>query len=188
MVSALNITLNMPNIGLIIYYFVCVIILPIVLINTDNQNMLQLYLPLLLPMAAVLQESGNPNMYQNILIKDEINIVSIVSSFIIILLSLVGILWFSNSVSMNNQSLGDGILVGLLLIVLIVGFSKILIPDLIKKLNNTLIKHTDIKKNYNMYKYVIGFILLILVCLLLLAIQKMYFVSKEVIIKRKIKF
>merc|ERR1712166_171633 len=184
MVSALNITLNMPNIGLIIYYFVCVIILPIVLINTDNQNMLQLYLPLLLPMAAVLQASGNPNMYQNILIKDEINIVSIVSSFIIILLSFVGILWFSNSVSMNNQSLGDGILVGLLLIVLIVGFSKILIPDLIKKLNNTLIKHTDIKKNYNMYKYVIGFILLILVCLLLLSIQKMYFVSKEVIIKR----
>ena len=46
MVSALNITLNMPNIGLIIYYLVCIIIIPIVLINTNNQNMLQLYLPL----------------------------------------------------------------------------------------------------------------------------------------------
>ena len=58
MVSALSVTLNMPNIGLIIYYLVCIIILPVVLVNTDNEMLLQLYLPLLLPIAVVLQESG----------------------------------------------------------------------------------------------------------------------------------
>ena len=58
MVSALSVTVNMPNIGLIIYYLVCIIALPIILINTQNEKLLQLYLPLLLPIAVVLQESG----------------------------------------------------------------------------------------------------------------------------------
>ena len=188
MVSALNITLNMPNIGLIIYYLVCIIIIPIVLINTDNQNMLQLYLPLLLPMACVLQESGNPNMYQNILIKDSINVISIISTFIIVLLTLVGIFWFSNSISLNNNSLGDGIIVGILMIVLVLGFSKILIPDLIRKGDKVLVNHTDMKDRYQMHKYIIGFIIVILLCLLLLSIQNMYYVSEKEIIRRKIKF
>ena len=67
MVSALSVTVNIPNIGLIIYYLVCIIALPIILVNTQNEKLLQLYLPLL-PIAVVLQECGNPNMYQNILL------------------------------------------------------------------------------------------------------------------------
>ena len=39
MVSALSVTVNMPNIGLIIYYLVCIIPLPIILINTQNEKL-----------------------------------------------------------------------------------------------------------------------------------------------------
>ena len=188
MVSALSVTLNMPNIGLIIYYIICIIIIPIILINTENQNMLQLYLPLLLPIASVLQESGGTNMYNNILIKDDINSVSIISTFITCLLTLIGIFWFSITVSMNNENLANGILVGLLLIVLVFGFSRILIPELIKKGDKLLGQHTDLSELDKIHRYIIGFILVIFICLVTLSIQKLYHVDEKVIIRRKINF
>ena len=67
MVSALSVTLNMPNIGLIIYYLVCIIIIPVAIVNTQGPEALSLYLPLLLPIASILKTSGNPNVYQNLL-------------------------------------------------------------------------------------------------------------------------
>ena len=187
MVSALSVTVNMPNIGLIIYYLVCVIALPVVLINTNNESLLQMYLPLLLPLAAVLQESGNPNMYQNILIKEQTNAVSIISTFIIGLLSMAGVLWMAIKVSMDNENLGDGILVGLVMATIVLGFSKILIPDLIMKGDKFLKEHTDLEPAYELHKYFIGFFLVILICLCSLGIQNLYKVDKGEILRRKIK-
>lgn len=187
MVSALSVTVNMPNIGLIIYYLVCIIALPVILINTQNEKLLQLYLPLLLPIAVVLQESGNPNMYQNILINGETNSVSIISTFVINLLTMAGILWVSNRVSLDNNNLGDGILVGLLLGVIVYGFSNILIPDLIRKGDKFLKEHTDLNPAYEMHKYIIGFFFVILVCLANLGIQNLYKVDKGDLLRRKIK-
>ena len=187
MVSALSVTLNMPNIGLIIYYLVCVIVLPIVLINTNNEMLLQLYLPLLLPIAVVLQEAGNPNMYQNILIKEKTNGVSIVSSFFINILSLVGILWLSNKISLDNNNLGNGIITGLLISIIVYGFSRILIPDLIRKGDKFLKEHTDLEPSYEMHKYIIGFFFVILICLFNLAILNLYKVDRGELLRRQIK-
>ena len=187
MVSALSVTVNMPNIGLIIYYLVCIIALPIILVNTKNEKLLKLYLPLLLPIAVVLQESGNPNMYQNILLRDEPNSVSIISSFVINLLTFAGILWVSNRVALDNNSLSDGILVGLLLCVIVYGFSKILIPDLIEKGDKFIKEHTDLTPSFEMHKYIIGFFFVILVCLTNLGIQNLYKVDKGEILRRQIK-
>ena len=187
MVSALSVTLNMPNIGLIIYYLVCIIILPVVLINTQNERLLQLYLPLLLPIAVVLQESGNPNMYQNILIRDSTNSVSIVSTFVISLMTMAGILWLSIKISMDNDNLGNGILAGLLITTVILGFSKIIIPDLIYKTDKYLKEHTDMSDSYQMHKYIVGFSMVILICLSCLAVQSIYKVDEGDIVRRKIK-
>ncbi len=187
MVSALSVTVNMPNIGLIIYYLVCIIVLPVVLINTKNEKLLQLYLPLLLPIAVVLQESGNPNMYQNILIKGSTNTISIISTFIIGLMSIAGILWMSIKVSMDNNNLGNGILAGLLITTIIMGFSKIIIPDLINKGDKFVKEHTDLKPSFEMHKYVIGFSLVILICLCSLAVQNLYGVDRGEVLRRQIK-
>lgn len=188
MVSALSITLNMPNIGLILYYLICIIALPVILINTGKMDILQLYLPLLLPIASILQEAGNPNMYQNLLIKNKVNSVSIISTFLIVGLTVVGLLWYSISIALNNNSLGDGILVGSLVILLAWGYSRVLIPRFIKKGDEIIKEHTDFKPQYEMHKYLIGLVQLIIICLLLLGIQKMYYVDPNEVIKRKIKF
>jgi hypothetical protein len=187
MVSALSVTVNMPNIGLVIYYLVCIIALPIVLINTKNEKLLQLYLPLLFPMAVVLQESGNPNMYQNILLKNNTNTISIVSTFIIGLMSIAGILWMSIKISMDNNNLGNGILSGLLITTILMGFSKIIIPDLINKGDKFIKEHTDLEPSFEMHKYIIGFSLVILICLCCLAMQSLYRVDKGEVLRRQIK-
>ncbi len=188
MVSALSITLNMPNIGLVLYYLICIIGLPIILINTGKMDMLQLYLPLLLPIASILQEAGNPNMYQNLLIRNQVNSVSIVSTFIILGLTVVGVLWYSISISLNNDNLGDGILVGTLVVLLVWGYSRVLIPRFIKKGDELIKEHTDFRPQYEMHKYLIGLLQLIVICILLNGIQKMYYIDPNEVVKRKIKF
>ena len=89
---------------------------------------------------------------------------------------------------MNNENLANGILVGLLLIVLVFGFSRILIPELIKKGDKLLGQHTDLSELDKIHRYIIGFILVIFICLVTLSIQKLYHVDEKVIIRRKIKF
>ena len=188
MVSALSVTLNMPNIGLSIYYLVCIILVPGILVNTGKSELLRFYLPLLLPIANVLQESGNPNMYQNLLILEEANPISIISSFIIHCLTVLGILWFSINIAMKNSNLGDGIMVGLLTFVVIFGFSRVIIPDLIEKGDRLIKEHTDFKPAYNMHKYIVGFLLVVLICLLNLGLQNIYTLDQGEIIRRQVKF
>ena len=188
MVSVLNVTLNMPNIGLIIYHLICIIISPIILINSGNEKLLQIYLPLLLPIASVLQNAGNPNMYQNLLLNKNINIISILSTFLISIFTIVGILWLSINISMENESLGDGILIGLVVTLLIIGFSKIIIPDLMEKGDRFLKKNTTLEPAYEMHKYMIGFFFVVCLLVMIIGFQKMYYVDKVEIVKRKIKF
>ena len=188
MVSALSITLNIPNIGLIIYYLVCVIILPVILVNYKMENILKMYLPLLLPIAVVLQEAGSPDMYQNILIKnrEKMNAVSIMSHSIIALLTMTGILWFSNKTAVDNMSLGDGIMCGFILLITIMIFSMILLPYFIKKVDKFVEKHTDSNDSYKMHKYVVGFFFVVLICMVLLSVEKFYHVDAKDVLSKKI--
>ena len=190
MVSVLSVTLNMPNIGLILYYMICVIITPIVLINSGNEKILQIFLPLLLPIASVVQNAGNPNMYQNLLINSENNknVLPIISTFIISAFTIVGILWLAINISMDNETLGDGILIGLVTSILIFGFSNIIIPDLMEKGDKFINDYTKLEPAYKMHKYLIGFFLVICLLVMIVSFQRMYYVPDEIIIKRKIKF
>jgi hypothetical protein len=186
MVSALSVTLNMPNVGLIIYYLVCVIILPIVIINTQNPDMLALYLPLLLPIATILKTSGNPNVYQNLLMGEQKSMVALVSTLLILGLTVLGVFWLSVSLGLKNNNLGDGILIGLVLSVVIFGSSLVLIPESIKKFDKFMKKHTDLKLSGEWHRYVIGFIVLCIVLGVQLTVFSLYDVKKT--IREQVKF
>jgi hypothetical protein len=175
MVSALSITLNMPNIGLIIYYLVCVIIIPIALINSKDKNMLALYLPLLLPIAMILKTSGNPNMYQNLLMCERSkNMVALVSNTIILILTVIGILWYSIGLTMRNNKLEDGIIIGLVMSIVIFGSTYVLLPEAIKNLDRIMKSKTQISLTYNWHRYVAGFIVLLIVLGMQLSIFSLY--------------
>lgn len=175
MVSALSITLNMPNIGLIIYYLVCVILVPIALINSKDKNMIALYLPLLLPLAQILKTSGNPNMYQNLLMGDKSkNMVAFVSNTIILILTFIGILWYSIGLTMRNNSLEEGIIIGLVIAIVIFGSTYVLIPEAIKNFDHIMRTKTQISLNYNWHRYVAGFIVLLIIVGLQLSVFSLY--------------
>ena len=181
MVSALSVTLNMPNIGLIIYYLVCVIIIPIVLINTKNIDMLPLYFPLLLPLATILKTSGNPNMYQNLLMCDKSKtLVAMVSNTIILLLTIVGIFWYSINLSLDSGKLADGILIGMSICIVIFGSSYVLLPESIKKFDNFMKTKTDMDLTYEWHRYVIGFIVLMIIVGFELSIFSLFNVKKNI--------
>jgi hypothetical protein len=186
MVSALSVTLNMPNIGLIIYYLVCVIILPVVIVNTHGPDVLSLYLPLLLPIASILKTSGNPNVYQNLLLGEQKSMVAVVSTFCVLALTLLGIFWLSISLGLKNQNLSDGILIGLVLSVVIFGSSLVLIPESIRKFDKFMKKHTDLELTNEWHRYVIGFVVLCIVVGVELSIFSLYDVKKS--LREQIKF
>tara|TARA_B100000242_G_C43013278_1_gene471137 strand:+ start:508 stop:1071 length:564 start_codon:yes stop_codon:yes gene_type:complete len=175
MVSALSITLNMPNIGLIIYYLVCIILIPIILINSKDKNMISLYLPLLLPIAQILKTSGNPNMYQNLLMDGETkNMVAFVSNTIILILTVIGILWYSIGLTMRNNRLEDGIVIGLVISIVVFGSTYVLLPEAIKNLDHIMRTKTQINLNYNWHRYVAGFIVLLIIVGLQLSVFSLY--------------
>ncbi len=186
MVSALSVTLNMPNIGLIIYYLVCIIIIPVAIINTQGPEALSLYLPLLLPIASILKTSGNPNVYQNLLLGEQKSMVAVVSTFLIVGLSIVGVFWISVSLGLKNQNLGDGIIIGLVLSIVIFGSAMVLIPESIKKFDVFMRKHTDLELTNEWHRYIMGFIVLCIVVGVELTIFSLYDVKKS--IREQIKF
>lgn len=181
MVSALSITLNMPNIGLIIYYLVCVILIPVVLINSKDKNMIALYLPLLLPIAMILKTSGNPNMYQNLLMCDNSkNMIAFVSNTIILILTVIGILWYSIGLTMRNNSVEEGIIIGLVMSIVIFGSTYVLLPEAIKNFDRIMRTKTEISLTYDWHRYVSGFVVLLIVMGMQLSIFSLYKNTKSI--------
>jgi hypothetical protein len=186
MVSALSLTLNMPNIGLIIYYLVCVILIPILLVNTGETNLLSLYLPLLLPIAVMLKKSGQPNFYQNLLIGEETNIVSLISSIFITILTVMGVFWYSLELSFKTNNVEDGIMIGVVMTIIILGSSFVLLPEGIRKFDKLIKDHTDFSRKYEWHRYVIGFVILLIIMGAEMSIYSLYDVKKN--IRNEVKF
>ena len=68
MVNYLNICLKLPNVGLVTFYLVFVLLLPMFIINFSEQGsgFLKYYFPMLVAFANLLTLSGSPYIFQNL--------------------------------------------------------------------------------------------------------------------------
>ena len=97
----------MKNSGLIMYYLVFILIIPFILSTYGiNTGMLPFYLPLMVVLANVLTLSGI-SAFQDLYKMKPDNNLSMVSTHIINLVALIGVMWQSiNQVTVYNNNVG----------------------------------------------------------------------------------
>lgn len=163
MKNFLNICVSMPNMGAFVFYIVFIFLVPLFIIYIKNLDLLLYYLPLLVPIAIILQESGKDNSFSNLYpLKKTSNkgdYVGKVSKFIISAISMIAILYVTivNTQRSNRQY---GMAVGLTYLLIVFVLSPNILPLVIKEGDNFIIKQ-GIKTYHNWHKYLFGFLTLV---------------------------
>lgn len=173
MADFLNVCVSMPNMGAFIFYMIFIFIVPSFICAIGKEPLLTYYLPLLVPLAIVLHQSGEDNTFSNLFplnIKESIKnikdnkdkrnaIVGLLSLAIISVISLCGIFWLASSKSQQYNNT-YGIIVGITYILLIFVLVPLLMP-IILKAGDKFIKKQGIVTTYNWHKYTFGMLIII---------------------------
>ena len=101
----LNLCLKLPNLGIIIYHLVFILIIPYICIAFRKTASLKYYWPFLVGFANILTLSYEPHLFKNLYQLVPENRVSFVSSNIINLIAIMGIIW--QCIDISVQSIGN---------------------------------------------------------------------------------
>tara|TARA_B100000902_G_scaffold57574_2_gene64473 strand:- start:838 stop:1437 length:600 start_codon:yes stop_codon:yes gene_type:complete len=161
----ISICLNLPNLGTIIFYIIFVIVIPMVMVSTNNVPLFKYYLPALVMLASTLTYGGSnyqlfTSLYRD-LCDDDTPLEAYISKYFINLLALVGILLSAISIGMINRNIMLGLVVGLVAFVLTFPVSNHIIPFFIEAGDELLKKRTTFRYPGDWHKYFIGFVFIV---------------------------
>ena len=111
----LNLCLQLPNLGLIVYYVLFVIIIPFILISYQQRGTLKYYWPILVGLANVLTITGKPHIFNNLYVLQPENLASLVSTNIINMIAIMGIIWQCINIFNKHESNNKAILAGIVM-------------------------------------------------------------------------
>ena len=89
----LSLCLRIPNLGILIFYLIFIIIIPYILMASKSNDMLKYYMPLLVAFANLLTLVGDKQVFGNLYQLQPNNFVAFISTNFINLFALFGILW-----------------------------------------------------------------------------------------------
>ena len=158
----LNLCIKLPNIGLFVFYFLFLLVVPLVLIRLNKLNLMSVYLPLLVPIAIVISQSEPKKMKQLYPLKDkDTDMVGRLSKLLLNFMAISCIMWVSVSYGINKNNLVYGVVSGIVSITVIFFISPEFIPIVIKE-GDQYLKNKDIDFKYDWHKYGIGTLFVIL--------------------------
>lgn len=159
----LNICATMPNIGSFIFYLIFVFLMPIFLLVIKKELLILTYLPLIVPLAVIMQESGNDKVFQNLYPSSNENKVGMTSKILINIIAILAILYHVSELTTINKTYG--VSMGFLSLALIFLYAPLLIPLVIKKAD-IYVKKKGYSTKYNWHKYITGFLMLVSIILI----------------------
>ena len=127
-----NLYMNIPNLGLILYYIVFIVIIPSILFKKSIM-LLKYYLPMTLVIAHLFTLVGNKKVIGNLYTLEPNTLISKISTYIINIIALFGILWQIKDYSPKNMLFS-----GIILLVLVFVISRTVLKDVLDHANNTL--------------------------------------------------
>ena len=153
-------------IGLISWYVIFIVIIPILIIHSKSFNELKYYLPIIDLIANIFSVSGKENkqIFKDVYSLSPNNIVSFISTNFINLLALTGVAWNGVDIAIKRNNMLDGIFVMVIMYV-----ATYLIPTqgipfavnfLQEKIDKALYKKYD-KNKIDIYGYLGGIIVII---------------------------
>jgi len=156
----INLCLSIPNLDTILFYIVFVIIIPAILISSEDYDTLKYYLPALVMAAVTLTESGSPDLFANLYpaINSSETFSGFLSTNLINGLAVVGILMQSLVVSAASGSITLGLVTGLIIFSITFPLAQQILPFFIREVDDLSKTSFNMKFPGDWHKYMAGLI------------------------------
>ena len=166
MSSIFNVCLKIPNMSIILFYIVFIILIPIYLVYTDNTDAFNYYFPAIVMLAIVITEAGKPNDSQNLYPIPAENLQGFVSTNIINGLAIAAILYQAVAAAIHYNSVPLGVALAFISFIIVFPVAQQLLPFFIRQGDMILREKTSFIFPGNWHKYFLGFLFIIVLLLI----------------------
>jgi len=159
--STISVCLKTPKLGTLLFFLIFVLAIPIILISTDNTNLLKYYLPFVVMLASTITTAGYPDINQDLYPMYPTNMIGFLSKNLINLVALVGIMWQALEVGLTTRELETSVIIGVVMMIITFPVSTQAIPFFIRSGDIFLHNHTNLKFPSNWHRYFLGLFMII---------------------------
>lgn len=152
----LNICITLPNMDLFVFYFVFILLVPLLLLGIGETQLLNTFFIMLVPIAVVLTESGKPKLFNNLYSKEYIDLTGYISKLLISFISLSSILYISVKSGYQYNNISYGMITGIISITIVFFLCREIIPIIIEKGDKYMKDNYKLNYRYNWHKYIMG--------------------------------
>lgn len=157
-----NLCLKIPNLGILLYYLIFIVILPYILIYSNKIHLLKMYMPLMVAFAHLLKRIGDPALFENLYQLNPTEFVPFLSSNFINVFALFGILWQCIEFS-RKYNLTNSVIYGILVFMIALPFARVGLKFVLDQVDKYLKEKTDIDYKYNWHLIVVGLLYIIFI-------------------------
>ena len=158
----ISLCLKIPNLGILIFYLIFIVIIPYVLIYNQNISVLKYYMILMVAFAHLLTHISDKNLFGNLYQLHPREFVPFISANFINVFALFGILWQSIEFS-RKYNLTNSVIYGILLFILALPFARAGLKFVLDHIDIYLKEKTDIEYKYNWHLLVFGLFYIIFI-------------------------
>ena len=158
----INLCLKIPNLGILIFYLIFIVIIPYVLIYNQNISVLKYYMILMVAFAHLLTHISDKNLFGNLYQLHPKEFVPFISANFINIFALFGILWQSIEFS-RKYNLTNSVIYGILLFILALPFARAGLKFVLDHIDIYLKEKTDIEYKHNWHLILFGLLYIIFI-------------------------
>jgi hypothetical protein len=157
-----NLCLKIPNLGILIFFLIFIVIIPYVLIYSQNIGILKYYMTMIVAFAHLLTRVGDSSLFGNLYQLNPIEFVPFITANFINIFALFGILWQCIEFS-RKYSLANSVIYGILLFIIALPFARIGLKFVLENIDLYLKDKSDVEYKHNWHLIVFGLLYIIFI-------------------------
>lgn len=159
--NLVSLCLKIPNLGILLFYLIFIVIIPYLLILNNSLTVLKFYLPMLVAFANLLSQVGDEKIFKNLYSLKPDNFVCFLSSNFINLFALFGILWQCLEYSKETGNTTRAVIYGAMLFIIAFPFARNGLVFVLENVDYYLREKTELTYEYNWHMLVFGLLYII---------------------------
>lgn len=159
--NLVSLCLRIPNLGILLFYLIFIVIIPYLLILNNSLTVLKFYLPMLVAFANLLSQVGDEKIFKNLYSLKPDNFVCFLSSNFINLFALFGILWQCLEYSKATGNTTRAVIYGAMLFIIAFPFARNGLVFVLENVDYYLREKTELTYEYNWHMLVFGLLYII---------------------------
>lgn len=157
-----NLCLKIPNLGILIFFLIFIVIIPYVLIYSQNIGILKYYMTMMVAFAHLLTRVGDKKLFGSLYQLNPREFVPFISANFINIFALFGILWQCIEFS-RKYNLANSVIYGILLFILALPFARIGLKFVLDNIDIYLRGKTEVEYKHNWHLIVFGLLYIIFI-------------------------